>query len=155
MFTAPAAIAAPIAPRTDIIVPFPAWVPTQLDHELADRFAWGNDSAENDPLDGYPGPGWQDEETGEWESAPADADDAGPPYDPTDAEQASYLAGEAIPATEWDARDALWAQWTDEARQQAELDDLFRELHSPYTPTYLGDPQVARLALASSVGHPA
>ena len=37
--------------------------PTPADVQFADRLAWANDAPENDPLDGYPGPGWQEVDT--------------------------------------------------------------------------------------------
>ncbi len=109
-----AAIAAPSAPRADFpnivpSAPFPDWDPTR-DRDVADRLAWTNDDHDNDPLDGYPGPGRQDEPGDDFEPSPDDL--------------AAYHAGDhdaqpgplddfelAIPeAAYWDYEFAAWAE---------------------------------------------
>ena len=52
-----------LAHEVSIVNPIPrGWECIEpIDRDAADRLAWNNDSPDNDPLDGYPGPDWQEE----------------------------------------------------------------------------------------------
>ncbi len=48
---------------------------TPADSDQADRLAWLNDSPDNDILDGYPGPGWQEIEADDDQPGPSSEDE--------------------------------------------------------------------------------